>query len=501
MHPFSLPALVFAIIASFSPAALFDIAHLVPPAPARVLRLSIGPAIPSDRGVTNVHLALDLLEDHQDCEPDLLHIKSSFVVTVDFHQVLRSTAISTGTDPNDKTLSGCLPPAAVSCALPSDSGPAASFFLLPALAFVLLYALSLGPDLDAALARACIKSTESSAKSNGELETAVVDVSNTVLSPAEGVNSPDIILPAEDVLSLPSLLLVNEVVPLVDPFPSVRSIYTGEEAPRLGTDRVRARTVTPPRSSSRLRTRTAPGHLVPTSASVTPASTAVRTIVPAKDVLSPLSPPRACTIRARPDRVRATTESPTTRPRCSSRVRTRTAPGQLVIAPTTPAGAAVNRILPLPPLSALAIPRPPSPAIQSTPAPPTFAHPFRPACQAQPATCGIIYQTPIAPPPRVIYATSTSSPVPASGMSRRASTIVYHGRSAPPAFSFPRESIVYFPAPHSFVRAQLQQRANALHNQGGRKTTTLTGGVMLGTAQRRAQPQISVMHGRAPGAR
>ncbi|KAF7330872.1 hypothetical protein MVEN_02426700 [Mycena venus] len=210
---------------------------------------------------------------------------------------------------------------------------------------------------------------------------------------------------------------------------------SAERACRPDRERVRTEApVTPPHTSERVRTHSAPGH--PEVASDD--ETAVADPAPV-DIVDR---------RLRPDRERVRTEVAATPSRASDRVRTRSAPGDpLVPASPTPAGAAVCRILPLSPMRVPRAVTSPTPA----PSPPTVPV-VRPAVRLSPIAeftmtamldipGALLYQTPTpapTPPSNVIYATAglpapVLSTVPEQPQrTRRGSHIVYHGRSGAP---------------------------------------------------------------------
>ncbi|KAJ7499594.1 hypothetical protein FB451DRAFT_1205932 [Mycena latifolia] len=225
-------------------------------------------------------------------------------------------------------------------------------------------------------------------------------------------------------------------------------------------DRSRAVTDTPTsdRKSDRVRTHSAPGLLALDPAVSTPAGPAVIPVAPPTPLPSHVASaesklaasPRIC----RPDRARVVTDTPEKPVRASARERRPSAPGQLLlvtVAPT-PAGAAVKRVIPLSPLrtrvrasqisSSLLAPAAITSAArtQYTPAAPRDDIIYQTATRHIPSS--IFSSTPGAPAPDIIYSTGPAPPVahrvyprsPQSPRPSRASRILYHGRSGPPAF-------------------------------------------------------------------
>ncbi|KAJ7499573.1 hypothetical protein FB451DRAFT_1549154 [Mycena latifolia] len=209
------------------------------------------------------------------------------------------------------------------------------------------------------------------------------------------------------------------------------------------------------RKSDRIRTHSTPGNLALDPVVSIPTGAAVIPVAPPTPIFSHVAPvevklaasPRVC----RPDRQRVITDIPATPVRTSTRERTLSAPGQLLLVPAapTPAGAAVRRLIPLSPLRTVArtprlLPAPPlAQAAQYIPTAPRDVPGTILYETPTVARSSIIYQTSAgAPSSSVIYSTgpaplvaqraphlSSRSPRPS-----RASTIVYHARSGPPAF-------------------------------------------------------------------
>ncbi|KAJ6544003.1 hypothetical protein B0H19DRAFT_293536 [Mycena capillaripes] len=162
-------------------------------------------------------------------------------------------------------------------------------------------------------------------------------------------------IPVDDKAHVPDLADSDTISVAVD----------NEPVKRVRPDRVRTRTDTPQqttRASPRARTQSASGYALP-EPTAPPAVAPSPTAIPAVEVLVHEAAP-VC----RPDRVRVRTETPAEPPRVSSRVRTHSSSGLLVFnVPTVPrpAGAAVQRILPLAPLQL--------PRVAPSPAPSTIS--------------------------------------------------------------------------------------------------------------------------------
>ncbi|KAJ7664719.1 hypothetical protein B0H17DRAFT_1211266 [Mycena rosella] len=229
-------------------------------------------------------------------------------------------------------------------------------------------------------------------------------------------------------------------------------------------DRVHAHTYTPTTLSPRsihVRTRSAFGQLVLVPASPTLAGVAVHRVVVVPEqrievTYAPVELPAGIRVQ-RPDRVRMVTEAPVTSSR-SSRLRTSTAPGQLKSTPSLliPAGAALPRILPLPPLRIPTAARAQHPPLLFTPA----AH----APTVEYTSGAVIYQTSAVAPYSVIYSTSGMPTIaaqrvpPRSPRAPRRSHVVFHGRSAPPIPVAPLAL-----TPLTRAQAEAHQRASQQH--------------------------------------
>ncbi|KAJ6543888.1 hypothetical protein B0H19DRAFT_1076096 [Mycena capillaripes] len=176
-------------------------------------------------------------------------------------------------------------------------------------------------------------------------------------APAAHVPTLYMVLPIADEAPLPDFARSNTT-----PVAEVKTTVNGCHS-RVQPRRIRTRTETPvqpPRASSRGRNQSASGYALPEPVNPLPvAAASVPTlhaveILPVVEVLA-----RVC----RPDRVRVPTETSATPPGVSSRVRTHSASGLLVLvtASARPAGAAVERILPLSPLRLPRVASAPSP--------------------------------------------------------------------------------------------------------------------------------------------
>ncbi|KAJ7367760.1 hypothetical protein DFH08DRAFT_980478 [Mycena albidolilacea] len=157
---------------------------------------------------------------------------------------------------------------------------------------------------------------------------------------------------------------------------------------------------------------------------------------------------------SRPDRERVCTEAEATPLRASERTRTRTAPGHQLVTATVP-GAAVSRILPLPPMPVVQRPAPvpvsscsSSPASASSPIAPSFSSLISTFSSHANTTIldipgAILYQTQAPTSSRdTIYSTGPSPPSVqycqvSAQPTRHASKIVFHGRSGMPPHAAP----------------------------------------------------------------
>ncbi|KAJ7499498.1 hypothetical protein FB451DRAFT_1429268 [Mycena latifolia] len=264
-------------------------------------------------------------------------------------------------------------------------------------------------------------------------------------------------------------------------YEELEEVHSADER-RCRPDRARVLTdtpATPPRTSTRDRTCSAPGHLVLVPAAPTAAGAAVWRVVRVVPPIAPIAPsapvkvvasPRVC----RPDRARVVTDTPAKAPR---RLRTPSAPGHLVLVPMapTPVGAAVKRVIPL---SSLRIvphaPRIPSTplvianaASQNTPSTPRDVPGAIMYQTAARQTSGaILYQTPAGPPPAVIYSTGPAPPTAQNIMprsprsSRRASTILFHARSDPPSRTALQQTVAPYHhlVSHKIARIEAEAR-------------------------------------------
>ncbi|KAJ7699630.1 hypothetical protein B0H17DRAFT_1129232 [Mycena rosella] len=194
-------------------------------------------------------------------------------------------------------------------------------------------------------------------------------------------------------------------------------------------------------------------------------------------------PTSACA--RRPDRARVVTEN-AAEPLTSTRPRTRTAPGHLVLVPVppTPVGAAVRRIMPLYPLEVHAVPTANAVTLHDTLSaahyvPRTIIY----QTTARPVSSAILYETPPLAPSNIIYSTSGTSMLPVLRSPRsprpaRRQKIIYHARSAVPTFA-PHPDLAH----NTFTRAQAeaQQCANQQYYLAQHRPNALA--QLLGRAQ------------------
>ncbi|KAJ7499598.1 hypothetical protein FB451DRAFT_1358724 [Mycena latifolia] len=276
-------------------------------------------------------------------------------------------------------------------------------------------------------------------------------------------------------------------------------------------DRTRVLTDTPDtasRKSDRVRTHSAPGVLALVPEHPTSAGAAARRVLPVISHVALVevklaASPRICRL----DRARIVSDTPATPVRTSTRERTPSAPGQLLLVPaaSTPTGAAVKRVIPLSPLRTVARaprlpPAPPlAPAAQYIP---TAPRDVPGTILYETSTVGrssIIYQTSAgAPSSSVIYSTGPAplvaqrAPHLSSRSPRepsRASTIVYHARSGPPAFQqapalAPYDHLVRYQITR--VEAEANRREALQHYRAQHRPGALGQRVRAATTQGRA---------------
>ncbi|KAJ7749056.1 hypothetical protein DFH07DRAFT_961892 [Mycena maculata] len=470
LFAFSIPALAVALFVSFA-STVFQVVNPSPSASATpLLPASISSL---ETLVFDMHAELDALES----EPI---VRTHFLIAMPDSGpanavLVESTFDGTHTDTDEEWVV-CFAPFRSLC---PTSDPV-WLLALPA-AVILLYAVAFAASLDGDPPSRIVVSAAESLQG----EELAFPICNFLQ--LDNAKDADFVVPAEDINGTPAITqLVPRVAlavlpialgvaeepalsvvpptsrptaPLVEEPAASRTLPTDAVRPFRRIDRVRVRTEgppMPPRASRRVRTRTAPAHM---RHHPTESMGSAETILTGEEEA-----------QRQVDRVRSHTEMPMTLPRVAPRTRTRTAPGQLVLvpAPPTPAGAAVRRIFPLDAL----------PVIVGAPVPPAIvsSHGTRSDIPGS-----VIYETP-AP---LFHATTRSSRDPRD-RSRLASTIVYHGRSAPPARPHP---VYQHPMLNRFVHAQVQHYQH--HSDVQRraapvasKTTVLTGGVMLGTAPR-----------------
>ncbi|KAJ7103749.1 hypothetical protein C8R44DRAFT_746506 [Mycena epipterygia] len=215
-------------------------------------------------------------------------------------------------------------------------------------------------------------------------------------------------------------------------------------------DRARVLTEVPPatplRTSARVRTRTDPDYLT-LPASPTPSGAVVHRIE--------LVQGDETSTKTRVQSPRILTEVPSaTAPRASARARTRTAPGHLLLAPSspTPAGAAVQRILPLPPLQSPPVSRVPPPPPPTEPIP-VMIYQTSASLVAQRSRHHAPTTDPISR--TMIYETSPSL-VAQRARAQQPSRIPHH-RSGPPTRTYPPYPPYYHLDPNAFMQTEAQR--------------------------------------------
>ncbi|KAJ7499493.1 hypothetical protein FB451DRAFT_1549113, partial [Mycena latifolia] len=283
MHPFSLPALLVALLSSFSPAVLFSVVHPVPH--LQVPYTSYSPPIAHTTNMLDIQKRLDALElpvhDHSRLSFDA----TAFLSTYTPVELDASIFIGTALDAGEKSFS-MVHYVATSAPLSAAVYPASSLLTV----MLVLIALRM------AVPRVC-EDLEFRVRAF-DVRRAAHRVFIVAFCLCRIVVAVDVALGRALVLAVLGAVDLVLAIDLaieraaVRGYEELEEVHSADER-RCRPDRARALTdtpATPPRTSTRDRTCSAPGHLVLVPAAPTAAGAAVWRVVRVVPPIAPIAP-------------------------------------------------------------------------------------------------------------------------------------------------------------------------------------------------------------------